>query len=193
MVQGGTDRQGRAFVNAATSTYYAAEADDIASALVTGMRQASYSVAVAAGPSEASTSVGATGAVIADRVVYIAQIMPTQVYILRNGVINALPDERDFDADFQSDLDVEQEIDLFRAQLEAGDCLVLASTDLRHELTEREILGMLRRPLRPGSSPRHVRAHRTAWGAALRGPGGANQGSCCPPRHRRCRDPTRPR
>ena len=144
MVQGGTDRQGRAFVNAATSTYYAAEADDIASALVTGMRQASYSVAVAAGPSEASTSVGATGAVIADRVVYIAQIMPTQVYILRNGVVNALPDEHHFDADFQSDLDVEQEIDLFRAQLEAGDCLVLASTDLRHELTEREIRGMLR-------------------------------------------------
>ena len=145
VVQGGTDRQGRAFVNAARSAYYAAEVDDIASALVNGMRQASYSVAVAAGPTEASTSVGATGAVIADRVVYIAQIMPTQVYILRNGMINALPDEQEVDADFQPDLDVEQEIDLFRAQLEVGDCLVLASTDLRHELTEREIRGMLQR------------------------------------------------
>ena len=145
MVQGGTDRQGRVFVNTAVSTYYAAESDDIATALVAGMRQASYSVAVAAGPSEASTSVGATGAVITDSVVYIAQIMPTQVYILRNGTVNALPDERELDAEFLPDLDVEQEIDLFRAQLEAGDCLVLASTDLRHELTEREIRGMLQR------------------------------------------------
>ncbi len=145
MVQGGTDRQGRAFVNAATSTYYAAESNDIAAALVSSMRQASYSVAMAAGPGEASAVVGATGAVIADGVVYIAQVMPTQVYFLRNGTINALPSERELDADDESDLDVEQEIDLFRARLEDGDCLVLASTDIRHELTEREIRGMLRR------------------------------------------------
>ena len=145
MVQGGTDRQGRAFVNAATSGYYAEEPDDIAAALVSAMRQASYGVAVAAGPGEASAVVGATGAVIADGVVYIAQIMPTQVYFLRNGTINALPNEPDLDSDYQSSLDVEQEIDLFRARLDDGDCLVLASTDLRHELTEREILGMLRR------------------------------------------------
>lgn len=145
VVQGGTDSQGRAFVNAATSTFYAAESDDIAAALVSGMRQASYSVAMAAGPGEASAVVGATGAVIADGVVYIAQIMPTQVYFLRNGSINALPNERDLDAVDESELDVEQEIDLFRARLEDGDCLVLASTDIRHELTEREIRGMLRR------------------------------------------------
>ena len=110
------------------------------------MRQASYSVAMAAGPGEASAVVGATGAVIADGVVYIAQVMPTQVYFLRNGAINALPSEsRTRRRRPESDLDVEQEIDLFRARLEDGDCLVLASTEIRHELTEREIRGMLRR------------------------------------------------
>lgn len=145
MVQGGTDRQGRAFVSAATTSYYAAESDDIAAALVGGMRQASYSVAVASDPGEAAAIVGATGAVISDGIVYIAQVMPTQVFFLRNGTINALPNEPDPGSEYQSSLDVEQEIDLFRAQLQDGDCLVLASTDLRHELTEREIRGMLRR------------------------------------------------
>lgn len=145
VVQGGTDRQGRAFVSAATTTYYAGESDDIAAALVSSMRQASYSVTVSADPGEAAAIVGATGAVIADGTVYIAQVMPTQVFFLRNGTINALPNEPDFDSAYQSSLDVEQEIDLFRAQLQDGDCLVLASTDLRHELTEREIRGMLRR------------------------------------------------
>ncbi len=145
MVQGGTDRQGRSFVSAATTTYYGAESDDIAAALVSGLRQASYSVAVAADPGEPSAIIGATGAVIIDGIVYIAQVMPTQVFFLRNGTINALPNEPDFDSEYQSSLDVEQEIDLFRAQLQDGDCLVLASTDLRHELTEREIRGMLRR------------------------------------------------
>lgn len=145
MVQGGTDRQGRTFASTATTAYFSGEPDDIAAALVSGMRQASYSVAVAADPGEAAAIVGATGAVIADGIVYIAQVMPTQVFFLRNGTINALPNEPDLDSAYQSSLEVEQEVDLFRAQLQDGDCLVLASTDLRHELTEREIRGMLGR------------------------------------------------
>ena len=98
---------------------------------------------VGAGPSDGSAGLGATSAVIAEGVLYIAQIAPTQVYILRDGAINALPDERELDPGDEFDIQIEQEVDLFRAPLQAGDCLVLTSTDLRHELTEREIRGML--------------------------------------------------
>ena len=142
MVQGGTDRQGRTFASTATTTYYAGESDDIAAALVSGMRQASYSVTVSADPGEAAAIVGATGAVIADGIVYIAQVMPTQVFSCATARSMPFRTRSDLDSGYQSSLDVEQEIDLFRAQLQDGDCLVLASTDLRHELTEREIRGM---------------------------------------------------
>ena len=143
VAQGGSDRQGQAFAHTVASTYFQPETDGITSALLAAMHQASYAVVVEASPSEEPTALGATSVVIANGVLYVAQITPTQLYILRDSAINALPDQSEFDKDRESSLDIDQEVDLFRATLQAGDCLLLTSTDLRHELTEREIRGML--------------------------------------------------
>lgn len=143
VAQGGSDRQGQAFAQTVASTYFQQESDEITSALLAAMHQASYAMVVDASPSEEPTAVGATSAAIADGVLYVAQITPTQLYILRDGAINALPDQPELEKDLEPPLDIDQEVDLFRATLQAGDCLLLTSTDLRHELTEREIRGML--------------------------------------------------
>ena len=107
------------------------------------MQDALHSLAIAEDPNEVPAALGATSAAIVNGFLYIAQIAPTQMYILRDGTIHALPNDGGPTTHDEFDLDIGQEVDLFRAALQAGDCLLLASTDLRHELTEREMRGML--------------------------------------------------
>ncbi len=139
VVQGASERLSQSFTDAVVAGYYSSETTSVIAGLMNSMRQAAHAVAVGAGPQDPVEALGATGAVLTADELYIAQLMPSQVYILRDASLNALPDEPADDPMLGPDA----EIDLFRADLRDDDVIVLASTDLRHELTEREIRGLL--------------------------------------------------
>ena len=145
VIQGGTERLSAAFADSVVSAFYSNETSSVIAGLMNSMRRASHSVAVAAGPTEPLGTLGATGMVMTGDEVYIAQLAPTQVYILRDSNLSALPETAMGAPGDGTELDLDQDVDLFRARLEPRDVIVLASTDLRHELTAREIQGMLAR------------------------------------------------
>ncbi len=145
VIQGGTERMSASFADSVVSSFYSNETASVITGLMNSMRQASHSVAVGAGPTEPQGTLGATGAVMTGDEVYIAQLVPSQVYILRGSNLSALPGAASGEPGDTTEPDPGQDVDLFRARLEPGDVIVLASTDLRHELTEREIQGMLAR------------------------------------------------
>ena len=141
LVQGGSDQQAASFGQAVASHYYSDESEGIASALVQSMRQAAQSVSIdmdLAGPGE---TLGATGAVHAGDQLYLAQLLPSQVFVLRDGVLNALPAEPQ-PTSF-GDPVPDQDVEIFRVELDPDDVVVLASTEFRGSLTEREIQGLL--------------------------------------------------
>ena len=143
VVQGGSERLSQSFTDAVVSTYFSNETTSVIAGLMNSMRQAAHAVAVGAGPHDPVETLGATGAVLTADELYIAQLMPSQVYILRDSSLTALPDEPADDRENDPLLGPDAEVDLFRADLHEDDVIVLASTDLRHELTEREIRGLL--------------------------------------------------
>jgi len=141
LIQGGDDRLAASFGQAVASSYFSNEADGIASALVQGMRQAAQSAAIDLDPMSPNQTLGATGAVHAGDQLYLAQLLPSQVFVLRDGVLNALPEEPQ-PTSF-GDPAPEQDVEIFRVELDPGDVVVLASTEFRRALTEREIQGLL--------------------------------------------------
>lgn len=141
LIQGGDDRQAASFGQAVTSSYYSNESEGIADALVQGMRLAAQGVAIDLDPMRPSQTLGATGAVHAGDQLYLAQLLPSQVFVLRDGVLNALPAEPQ-PADPRDPVS-DQDVEIFRVELDPGDMVVLASTEFRQALTEREIQGLL--------------------------------------------------
>ena len=141
LIQGGSDQQAASFGQAVASSYYSDESEGIASALIQGMRQAAQSVSHELDLVSPGETLGATGAVHADDQLYLAQVLPSQVFVLRDGVLNALPEEPP--PAYSRDPVPDQDVEIFRVELDAGDVVVLASTEFRRELTEREIQGLL--------------------------------------------------
>ena len=141
LVQGGSDAQAASFGQAVASNYYAEESEGIASALVLSMRQAAQSVSFEMDLTSPGETLGATGAVHAGDQLYLAQLLPSQVFVLRDGVLNALPAEPQPES-FRDPVP-EQDVEVFRVELDPDDVVVLASTEFRRALTEREIQGLL--------------------------------------------------
>ena len=141
LVQGGGDQQAASFGQAVASSYYSEESEGIASALVQSMRSAAQRASIDADPMRPGQTLGATGAVHTGDQLYLAQLPPSQVFVLRDGVLNALPEEPQL-ANF-GDPVPEQDVEIFRVELDPSDVVVLASTDVRDALTEREIQGLL--------------------------------------------------
>ena len=141
LVQGGSDHQAASFGQAVASTYYSDESDGIASALVQGMRQAAQLASIEMDLVSRGDTLGATGAVHAGDQLYLAQLLPSQVFVLRDGVLNALPAESQ--PAYSPDPAPDHDVEIFRVELDPGDVVVLASTEFRRALTEREIQGLL--------------------------------------------------
>ena len=139
VMQGGTDKLCAAFSDALVSTYYSSETSSIANGLMNGMKQAAHTVALGTDLGDPIESLGASGAIIHGTDLYIAQLPPSQVYILRDGGLNALPETQD-----EPEFTPHQELELFRVTIEREDWVALTSTDLAHSLTDREIQGMIR-------------------------------------------------
>jgi len=141
VVQGGSDRQAGSFGRAVAASYYADDSQGIASALVHGMRQAAQNASIDLDVVDPEAMIGATGAVHAGDQLYLAQLPPSQVFVLRDGALNALPAEPTPDSLAGSVPD--RDVEIFRVELDPGDVVVLASTECRRVLTEREIQGLL--------------------------------------------------
>ena len=141
LIQGGDDRQAASFGQAVASSYYSDESEGIASGLVQGVRLAAQRTSIDLELMDPGETLGATGAVHADDQIFLAQLLPSQVFVLRDGILNALPDESQ-PAGVRDPVP-EQDVEIFRVELDPGDVVVLASTELRRVLTEREIQGLL--------------------------------------------------
>ncbi len=141
LIQGGDDGQAASFGQAVASSYYEAESEGIASALVQGMRLAAQRTSIDLELMDPRETLGATGAVHADDQIYLAQLLPSQVFVLRDGLLNALPDDSQ-PAGLHAPVP-DQDVEIYRVELDPGDVVVLASTNVREALTEREIQGLL--------------------------------------------------
>ncbi len=141
LVQGGSDRQAASFSQAVASSYYSDESEGIASALVQSMRQAAQSVSIDMDLTSPGERLGATCAVHAGDQLFLAQLLPSQVFVLRDGELNALPAE--LQPESFRDPVPDQDVEIFRVELDPHDVVVLASTEFRRALTEREIQGLL--------------------------------------------------
>ncbi len=141
LIQGGDDGQAASFGQAVASSYYADESEGIASALVQGVRLAAQRTSIELELMDPRETLGATGAVHADDQIYLAQLLPSQVFVLRDGLLNALPDDSQ-PAGLRNPVP-DQDVEIFRVELDPGDVVVLASTTVRDTLTEREIQGLL--------------------------------------------------
>ena len=141
LIQGGDDQQAASFGQAVASSYYSGESEGIASALVQGMRLAAQRTSVDVDLMGPGDSLGATGALHAGDQIYLAQLLPSQVFVLRDGILNALPEESRTTG-FHDPV-ADDDVEIFRVELDPGDVVVLASTDVRSALTEREIQGLL--------------------------------------------------
>ncbi len=141
LIQGGDDRQAASFGQAVASSYYSDESEGIASGLVQGVRLAAQRTSIDLEPMDPGETLGATGAVHADDQIFLAQLLPSQVFVLRDGILNALPDEAQPAG--ARDPVPEQDVEIFRVELDPGDVVVLAATEVRRVLTEREIQGFL--------------------------------------------------
>ncbi|MCY3957551.1 MAG: hypothetical protein OXG65_04580 [Chloroflexi bacterium] len=141
LVQGGSDRQAASFGQAVATSYFADESEGIANALVQSMRHAAQSASIDMDLASPGEPLGATGAVHAGDQLYLAQLLPSQVFVLRDGILNALPSE--LPPTSLGDPAPDQEVEIFRVELDPDDVVVLASTEFRRALTDREIQGLL--------------------------------------------------
>lgn len=141
LVQGGSDRQAESFGRAVAAHYFADAADGVAGALVQALRQAAQTASLELDFARPDEALGATGAVHRGDELYLAQLQPSQVFVLRDEVLNALPAEPQ--PALAPETLPEQDVEVFRVELDPSDIVVLASTELRSELTEREIQGLL--------------------------------------------------
>ena len=143
VMQGGNDQLCATFSRALVSSYFSNTTTNIINGLLYSMRQAADQVAVDVRQNNRVETLGATVAVIEGNDLYIAQLPPSQIFILRDGVLNALPDQTLPMNHPHPEFAPDQEIEIFRVKLDEGDVVALASHDLRHGLTKREIQGLL--------------------------------------------------
>ncbi|MBH40188.1 MAG: hypothetical protein CL790_03050 [Chloroflexi bacterium] len=143
VMQGGNDQLCGTFSRTLVSSYFSNTTTNIVNSLLDGMRQAADQVAIDVSQNNRFETLGATVAVIEGDELYIAQLPPSQIFILRNDVLNALPDQSLPETHPHPEFAPDQEIEMFRVKLDEGDVVALASHDLRHELTKREIQGLL--------------------------------------------------
>jgi hypothetical protein len=143
VMQGESDHLCKTFSDALVSSYFSDTTTNIINGLFYGVRQAADQVAVNVRRNDRVETLGATVAVIEGDDLYIAQLPPSQIFILREGVLNALPNQTLPETHPQPEFAPDQEIEIFRVKLDEGDVVALASHDLRHGLTKREIQGLL--------------------------------------------------
>ena len=143
VMQGGSDHLCTTFSDALVSSYFSDGTTNIINGLFYGVRQAADQVAVDVRQNDRIETLGATVAVIEGNDLYIAQLPPSQIFILREGVLNALPNKTLPETHPQPEFAPDQEIEIFRVKLDESDVVALASHDLRHDLTKREIQGLL--------------------------------------------------
>ncbi len=145
LLEGGTERLCGAFLDVARRAYYAPETTSPISGLMRSMRVGSSAAASAASPDEEHLDIGATGLVIRGDELYIAQLLPTQVYIFRDNELNALPDDAATPAGDPGGLPFDKDIELFRATLEVGDSIAITSSVIARTVRQREMRGLIAR------------------------------------------------
>ncbi len=145
LLEGGTKRLCCAFLDVARRAYYAPETTSPISGLMRSMRVGSSAAASAASPDEEHLDIGATGLVIRGEELYIAQLLPTQVYIFRDNELNSLPDNATTPADDPGGLPFDKDIELFRATLEVGDSIAITSSVIARTVRQREMRGLIAR------------------------------------------------
>ena len=145
LLEGGTDHLCDAFAVAAIQAYFAAETGSPISGLMRGMRVGSNAVAREASADEEHLDIGATGLVIRGNELYIAQLLPSQVYIFRNDELNALPAELVGHTSEPEGLPFNKDIELFRATLESADTIAVTSSVIARAVRHREIRGLIAR------------------------------------------------
>lgn len=143
VLEGGNERLCANFIDVAVRSYFSSETNNAISGLMRSMRVGSSAAANAAGPEEEHLDIGATGLVVRESELYIAQLLPSQVYIFRENELNSLPDASVNSDSGRAVLPFDKEIELFRATLEEGDTIAITSSSLARTLREREIRGML--------------------------------------------------
>lgn len=145
LLEGGTDRLCEAFAKAAIQAYFAAETGSPISGLMRGMRVGSNAVAREASADEEHLDIGATGLVIRGNELYIAQLLPSQVYIFRDDELNALPAESVGHTPEPEGIPFNKDIELFRATLESADTIAVTSSVIARAVRHREIRGLIAR------------------------------------------------
>ena len=145
LLEGGTERLCGAFAEVAVRAYFSAETGSPISGLMRSMRVGSSAVAREASPEEEHLDIGATGLVVRGNELYIAQLLPSQVYIFRDDELNALPEESVGPVPDPGGLPFNKDIELFRATLEPGDTIAVTSSVIARAVRHREIRGLIAR------------------------------------------------
>ncbi len=145
LLEGGTERLCRAFSEVAVRAYFSLEVRSPISGLMRCMRVGSSAVARGASPDEEDLDIGATGLVVRGDELYIAQLLPSQVYIFRDNELNALPEESAAPGPEPGGLPFNKDIELFRATLEPGDTIAVTSSVIARAVRQREIRGLIAR------------------------------------------------
>lgn len=145
LLEGGTERLCRAFADVAVRAYFSPETGSPISGLMRSMRVGSSAVAREASPEEEHLDIGATGLVVRGDELYIAQLLPSQVYIFRDNELNALPEESAAPPSEPGGLPFNKDIELFRATLEPGDTIAVTSSVIARAVRHREIRGLIAR------------------------------------------------
>ena len=145
LLEGGTEQLCGAFLDTARRAYYAPETTSPISGLMRSMRVGSSAAANAARSDEEHLDIGATGLVIRGDELYIAQLLPTQVYIFRDNELNALPDDTAAPVGEPGGLPFDKDIELFRATLEVGDSIAITSSVIARTVRQREVRGLIAR------------------------------------------------
>ncbi len=143
LLEGGTERLCRAFANVAVRAYFSQETGSPISGLMRSMRVGSSAVAREASPEEEHLDIGATGLVVRGDELYIAQLLPSQVYIFRDDELNALPEKSAVSPSEPGGLPFNKDIELFQATLELGDTIAVTSSVIARAVRHREIRGLI--------------------------------------------------
>ncbi len=145
LLEGGTEHLCRAFADVAVRAYFSPETGSPISGLMRSMRVGSSAVARKANPEEEHLDIGATGLVVRGDELYIAQLLPSQVYIFRDNELNALPEETAAPPTEPGGLPFNKDVELFRATLEPGDTIAVTSSVIARAVRHREIRGLIAR------------------------------------------------
>lgn len=145
LLEGGTERLCKAFADVAVRAYFSPETGSPISGLMRSMRVGSSAVAREASPDEEHLDIGATGLVVRGDELYIAQLLPSQVYIFRDNELNALPEESAAPPSEPGELPFNKDIELFRATLEPDDTIAVTSSVIARAVRHREIRGLIAR------------------------------------------------